>query len=118
MPHPSIRLSACAAALLAVTCACGTADKAAADRSASPMNQPTAPADTDRMERALGPIPAAQSDEALRYGPITDPYQQLMDRVAEGKAWPSEPCAKKTMLPGRIQQLGEQARFSPAALAI
>ncbi|MFB4295144.1 hypothetical protein [Actinomadura sp. NTSP31] len=118
MPHPPVRLSTCAA-LLMITCACGTADrKATADRSASAAIRPTAPADTDRMKQALLPIPPAQSKQAFRYGPMTGPYEQLMKRIVEGKTWPSEPCAQRTMLPGRIQQLGEKARFSPAALAM
>ncbi|MGC4959413.1 hypothetical protein ACLQ2P_39990 [Actinomadura citrea] len=70
------------------------------------------------MKRALLPIPAAQSSEAFRYGPISGAYQQLTDRIANGKTWQSEPCADRTMMPNRIQALGEQARFSPAALAM
>lgn len=118
MPHPSFRLYTCAA-LLVTACACGTADsESAPDRSASPTIRPSEPADTDRLKRALLPIPAAQSSETFRYGPISGTYQQLTDRIVDGKTWPSEPCADRTMMPGRIQTLGEQARFSPAALAM
>lgn len=118
MPHPSFRLYTCAA-LLVAACACGTADsESAPDRSASPTIRPSEPADTDRLKRALLPIPAAQSSETFRYGPVSGTYQQLTDRIVDGKTWPSEPCADRTMLPGRIQALGERARFSPAALAM
>jgi hypothetical protein len=109
-----------------VVTACGTAggDKTAGsdkgDRVREDTPTPAAASDgADDLKRALLPMPPAQPDDMLRFGPVTGPYSTVFAKLVDGQAQPPlGRCFKAMSVPGRIEELGDAGRVAPAVLAM
>ncbi|MER6809914.1 hypothetical protein ABT299_11595 [Spirillospora sp. NPDC000708] len=114
------RLSAGVAMFAVVVSACGAVEGKEDDRAGKDAPDPRTAADgTERLKRALLPMPPAQADDPLRYGPVAGPYSAVVAQLTDGRAWPTDGrCVKLMSVPGRIEELGGEGRLAPAALAM
>lgn len=108
------------APFILIACACSTGPEPTGEQGWEPIATAFGEADADRLKRALLSVPPAKTGDRLRYEPVAGSYQQLMDGLTKGQpwVWPREPCVKQMSWAARLEQLGEEARIAPAALAM